>query len=86
MELSKIIQEQEKIRAEIEKNEQEKREELKNIFERFYRADKSRNSQIKGYGIGLSVAKTIVEQHNGEISAKINENKQFEIDIVFKNK
>ena len=64
--------------------EQIDEESLRNIFERFYRVDKSRNSRIKGFGIGLSVARTITEQHNGEISAKINENKQFEIDIIFK--
>ena len=64
--------------------EQIDEESLSNIFERFYRVDKSRNSRIKGFGIGLSVARTITEQHNGEISAKINENKQFEIDIIFK--
>lgn len=64
--------------------EQIDEESLRNIFERFYRVDKSRNSRIKGFGIGLSVARTITEQHNGEISAKINENQQFEIDIIFK--
>ena len=64
--------------------EQIDEESLRNIFERFYRVDKSRNSRIKGFGIGLSVARTITEQYNGEISAKINENKQFEIDIIFK--
>lgn len=60
------------------------KKEINNIFDRFYRVDKSRNS--KGFGIGLSVAKSIVEQHNGEITVKIKENKHFEINIIFRNK
>ena len=39
------------------------------LFERFYRTDKSRNSETGGHGIGLSVAKAIVEKHNGKITA-----------------
>lgn len=39
-------------------------------FERFYRADLSHNSTQSGYGIGLSIAKAIAEQHHGKISAK----------------
>jgi signal transduction histidine kinase len=42
---------------------------LPHIFNRFYRADESRtNSSQKGYGLGLSLAKKIVELHNGELS------------------
>ena len=39
------------------------------LFERFYRADPSRNSQTGGHGIGLSVAKAIVTGHGGKIQA-----------------
>ena len=45
------------------------RDNLDRLFERFYRADPSRNSQTGGYGIGLSIAKAVTEAHRGEISA-----------------
>ncbi|UJF16258.1 HAMP domain-containing histidine kinase [Jeotgalibaca sp. MA1X17-3] len=40
------------------------------LFERFYREDLSRNSQLEGYGIGLSIAKAIVLKHKGKITAE----------------
>ncbi len=40
---------------------------LPHIFEPFYRADPSRSQQISGSGLGLSVAKLIVERHGGKI-------------------
>lgn len=44
-------------------------EELSHLFERFYRADASRNSGTGGHGIGLSVAQAIVNNHGGKIQA-----------------
>lgn len=43
-------------------------EKIEHIFERFYRADDSRTGNKKSYGLGLSLAKKIVDLHKGQIT------------------
>ena len=54
-------------------------EDVPHVFERLFRADKSRNTGIRGSGIGLSIAKKIIEDHGGQIwvTSRINEGSTF---------
>lgn len=54
---------------------------LDRLFDRFYRADASRNSQSGGHGIGLSVVKSIVTAHKGKVSAHSHDGKTVEFII-----
>lgn len=53
------------------------------VFDRFYRADASRNSATGGHGIGLSIAKAIVNSHGGSIKAETDSGKDFRVTATF---
>ena len=56
---------------------------LNHIFERFYRVDKSRHKETGGIGVGLTIAKSIVESHGGtiEVRSQLNEGSTFIITL-----
>ena len=60
-----------------------KKGDLSKVFDRFYRLDESRNSTIKGYGIGLSMAQLIAEKHRETIRAYAPEDGVFKIEMRF---
>ena len=55
---------------------------ISHMFDRFYRFDESRNSETGGYGIGLSIARAIVESHKGKITAKSEDGKSMCMTVV----
>ncbi len=62
-----------------------KEEQLTHIFERFYRADKSRSRKDGSAGLGLSIVAAIAQLHAAEISAESSPDQGTSISIVFPN-
>lgn len=61
-------------------------EKLEHIFEQFYRVDAARSSVTGGAGLGLAIAKEIVELHGGTITAaSANESTIFIVTLPYKN-
>lgn len=67
-----------------DEGEEISKEELPHIFERTYRIEKFRNKKFGGAGLGLAIAKTIVEKHNGVITAASEVGKGSEFIIVLR--
>lgn len=58
------------------------KDQLEHLFDRFYRVDQSRSTQTGGYGLGLSIARSVVAAHKGKIRAESTDEKSLTITAV----
>ena len=70
------------LRVSNDTNEKERGDQSK-VFDRFYRSNDARGSKKEGSGIGLSIAKEIIDLHKGKPDCYINENGDFIIEVRF---
>lgn len=63
-------------------------DQLVKVFDRFYRTDRVRSRKSGSYGLGLAIARSIIEQHRGKVYAKstLNENTTFHIELPLVNR
>lgn len=56
-------------------------ETLERLFDRFYRADQSRSSQTGGYGLGLSIVRSIAAAHRGKVRAECPDGRRLSVAV-----
>ncbi len=78
-----VVQEEHQVRIKFKNHGNTiPKEKLERIFEQFYRLDTARSSKTGGAGLGLAIAKEIVELHHGTIIAKSEEETiEFEVTL-----
>ncbi len=57
-------------------------EDLRNLFKKYYRGEKAKELEVKGFGFGLYLAKKIIDLHGGEIKIESQENKGTDVTIL----